>query len=247
MLLRNHARYDSFGKITASSGSVSNPFRYTGRDFDSETGLYYYRARYYDSTTGRFLSEDAIRFTAGVDFYPYVSNSALNFHDPFGEFPTWWHRQVTNDLARAVFGAKCANKAKQVADSDASVDALNSGIGWGPIGTVIGGVQFLFHSGQGWSQPGPHFPSAPMLEQLHNQAMNTCSLDDLGKDLHSRQDSFAHDPYSSFDHYTHSLLSIGFGGPDAGAIRNAGLVDSTMLDTIRELSEFKSKCLTCCQ
>jgi uncharacterized protein RhaS with RHS repeats len=40
--------FDSFGNTTNSSGSVSNPFRYTGRDFDSETGLYYYRARYYD-------------------------------------------------------------------------------------------------------------------------------------------------------------------------------------------------------
>lgn len=35
--------YDSFGNTTNSSGSVANPFRYTGRDFDSETGLYYYR------------------------------------------------------------------------------------------------------------------------------------------------------------------------------------------------------------
>lgn len=57
--------YDSFGKITASSGSVSNPFRYTGRDFDSETGLYYYRARYYDPTTGRFLSEDPLGTSGG--------------------------------------------------------------------------------------------------------------------------------------------------------------------------------------
>ena len=47
--------YDSFGKTSNSSGNVANPFRYTGRDFDSETGLYYYRARYYDADTGRFL------------------------------------------------------------------------------------------------------------------------------------------------------------------------------------------------
>ncbi len=40
--------FDSFGKQTASSGSLVNPFQYTGRESDSETGLYYYRARYYD-------------------------------------------------------------------------------------------------------------------------------------------------------------------------------------------------------
>src|SRR5579864_3171081 len=37
--------YDSFGKVTASSGSLTNPFQYTGREMDAETGLYYYRGR----------------------------------------------------------------------------------------------------------------------------------------------------------------------------------------------------------
>jgi RHS repeat-associated protein len=50
--------YDSFGNLTAQSGSATNPYQFTGRDFDSETGLYYYRARYYDPTLGRFLAED---------------------------------------------------------------------------------------------------------------------------------------------------------------------------------------------
>ena len=60
--------YDSFGKLTAFSGSLTNPFRYTARDFDSETNLYYYRARYYDSGVGRFISEDPLGFGQGVNF-----------------------------------------------------------------------------------------------------------------------------------------------------------------------------------
>ena len=40
-------KYDSFGNLMASTGSISNSFRYTGREFDAETGLYFYRARYY--------------------------------------------------------------------------------------------------------------------------------------------------------------------------------------------------------
>jgi YD repeat-containing protein len=40
--------YDSFGNLTASSGSVTNPFRYAGCDFDTETNLQFSRARYYD-------------------------------------------------------------------------------------------------------------------------------------------------------------------------------------------------------
>jgi RHS repeat-associated protein len=61
--------FDSFGKLTASSGSLTNPFQYAGREFDSETGLYYMRARYFDPQTGRFLSEDPIGFKGGKNFY----------------------------------------------------------------------------------------------------------------------------------------------------------------------------------
>jgi len=79
--------YDSFGNTTASTGSLTNPFQYTGRQFESETGLYYYRARYYDPTTGRFLSEDPIGFKGGINHYSYVDNRPLNFTDPFGLCP----------------------------------------------------------------------------------------------------------------------------------------------------------------
>jgi len=76
--------YDSFGKITNSQGSVSNPYRYTGRDFDSETGLDYYRARYYDSTSGRFLNEDPSGFGVDINFYRYVFDNPVDFGDPLG-------------------------------------------------------------------------------------------------------------------------------------------------------------------
>src|SRR5208282_3556654 len=77
--------YDSFGNLTASTGSVTNPFQYTGREFDPETGLYYYRARYYDTFTGRFLSEDPIQFDGGINFYGYASQSPVNLEDPSGQ------------------------------------------------------------------------------------------------------------------------------------------------------------------
>jgi len=75
---------DSFGNTTASSGSTRNPFRYTARDLDSETGLYYYRARYYDPHIGRFISEDSVRFAEGANFYRYAENNPVEFTDPFG-------------------------------------------------------------------------------------------------------------------------------------------------------------------
>ena len=77
--------FDSFGKQTASSGSLTNPFQYSGREFDSETGLYFLRARYYDPATGKFLNEDPLRFAANsVNFYQYAYNSPTNSTDPFG-------------------------------------------------------------------------------------------------------------------------------------------------------------------
>jgi RHS repeat-associated protein len=93
--------YDSFGKITASTGSLTNPFRYTGREFDTETNLYFYRARYYDPTTGRFLSEDPMEFAAGdVNLYRYAYNNAENRTDPTGFWPTgrdkWWGHNDRN-------------------------------------------------------------------------------------------------------------------------------------------------------
>jgi RHS repeat-associated protein len=76
--------YDSFGKLTASSGSIINPFRYTGREFDSTTGLYYYRARYYDPSTGSFVSEDPIRWFSGTADFGYVQNDPADLVDPLG-------------------------------------------------------------------------------------------------------------------------------------------------------------------
>lgn len=76
--------YDSFGNQTASSGSLTNFFRYTGREFDTETNLYYYRARYYDPTAGRFLSEDRLHSQGGNNFYRYAQNSPLLWIDPSG-------------------------------------------------------------------------------------------------------------------------------------------------------------------
>ena len=80
--------YDSFGNLTASTGTITNPFQYTGREFDSETSLYYYRARYYDPMSGRFLSEDPIRLGGGdMNFYAYTYNHPTNFVDPAGTDP----------------------------------------------------------------------------------------------------------------------------------------------------------------
>ena len=63
---------------------------FTGREYDSEIGLYFYRARYYDPAIGRFIQEDPIGFQGGdTNLYAYVRNNPVKYRDPLGlEFIT---------------------------------------------------------------------------------------------------------------------------------------------------------------
>ena len=62
----NHIRYDSFGNVTGETNTaVDHLFGFTGREHDDESGLAYFRARYYDPVIGRFISEDPIGFAGG--------------------------------------------------------------------------------------------------------------------------------------------------------------------------------------
>jgi RHS repeat-associated protein len=82
----NHLEYDSFGRlISQTNAAAGDRYTYTGREFDGETGLYYYRSRYYDPASGRFISPDPIGFAArDPNLYRYVANSPLSATDPLG-------------------------------------------------------------------------------------------------------------------------------------------------------------------
>ena len=85
----NNISYDAFGNITLETNpEVNFRFSYTGRELDSETGLYNYRSRYYDPAVGEFVSEDTIGFAGGdANLSRYVANSPVNYIDPDGETP----------------------------------------------------------------------------------------------------------------------------------------------------------------
>jgi RHS repeat-associated protein len=75
-------QYDAWGNLEL--GAAESGYAFTAREWDSETGLNYYRARYYAPDVGRFISEDPIRFKAGVNFFAYVLNNPVLYGDPTG-------------------------------------------------------------------------------------------------------------------------------------------------------------------
>lgn len=85
--LLNHVDYDSFGGVIAQTDAgQGDRFLFTGREYNGESELYYYRGRYYDPWLGRFISEDPTGFEGGdLNLNRYVNNSPLNGTDPNGE------------------------------------------------------------------------------------------------------------------------------------------------------------------
>jgi len=80
--------YGAFGEPASTDTPTGNAIRYTGRYFDAETGLYYYRSRYYSSKLGRFLQTDTIGTKDDLNLYTYTGNDPLDRTDPSGNCPS---------------------------------------------------------------------------------------------------------------------------------------------------------------
>jgi len=114
--------YDSFGN---SPGSARTRYGYTARERDPDTGMLFYRARFYDPQLGRFVSEDPIGFEGGdSNVYAYVRNSVVAHSDPSGLWAPKAHEYI---IDRAFEECLSAAQRQKLKDASAYVDGLWNG------------------------------------------------------------------------------------------------------------------------
>ena len=160
--------YDVFGAIRNETGTSDNTRKFTGKEFDADSNLYYYGARYYDPYIGRFTQRDPIG--DGVNWYAYTYNNPLKFVDPNGAEPVQDHagtlEQTMDILNGAQLNWRNIGGATGAQASSVLADLGDLGLG-GPKHHPIGDQEgrylytekggwidmrhFLFFAGQAWS------------------------------------------------------------------------------------------------
>jgi RHS repeat-associated protein/uncharacterized repeat protein (TIGR01451 family) len=101
--ITNEYSYEAYGSLLASAGTTPNSYRYTAQQFDTETGLYSLRARYYDPSAGRFLSRDTAPFEtsnpAAINRYVYAASNPITYQDPTGHTTTTLQYPLTLQIS----------------------------------------------------------------------------------------------------------------------------------------------------
>ncbi|HEY6332385.1 MAG TPA: RHS repeat-associated core domain-containing protein, partial [Blastocatellia bacterium] len=121
---------DTYGEFGALGAGGFATYRFAGYRYDTETGLYYLRARYYSPTLGRFLQTDPIGTTGGPNLYAYTGNDPLNQIDPGGRDPIIG--ATVGFIAGAIYGAIGAAVAPDASWTSIAVGAAAGGaIGFG--------------------------------------------------------------------------------------------------------------------
>jgi RHS repeat-associated protein len=77
-------RYDVFGKLLKKTGTLDQPFRFSTKQYDEQTGLYDFGYRFNNPVIGRWMTRDPLGEAGGINFYGFVGNNPVNFVDPLG-------------------------------------------------------------------------------------------------------------------------------------------------------------------
>jgi RHS repeat-associated protein len=175
--------YDPWGKLTSSTGTLENPFRYAGYYYDSETGLYYLQARYYKADIYRFLTKDPdggdVREPLSLNSYLYCVDNPVNNVDPDGHWGSDLHYSMTLSIARAF--KKLKKWATLIARGSWTIDF-----------SILGGAHFDIPFGGNDSRRA--FAEQKMSEAiwLAKQGLWSRAMFCLGQGVHAMQDVYAH-------------------------------------------------------
>jgi len=117
-------QYDAFGTLIQKTGNADNSITYAGYQYDYETGLYYLNARYYDSTTVRFLTEDTFRGRQNdplsLNRYTYCHNNPIRYSDPSGQFI--FSALVASFIIGTVVGAVIEIVSQKITNKNAKIN-----------------------------------------------------------------------------------------------------------------------------
>jgi len=171
------AAHDPYGGIQQTWTAAYDPaLKFSGKERDTESGLDYFGARYYDHSLYRFLSVDpmipvglAISDPQRWNLYSYCGNQPLTHVDSTGLYHKEYHKEVTYDLAKKA--GYTGSQAMIIAQACYNVD----------VGSTSSYVRLDLH-----------FPDPGLLARIRMQTLNAQSLEELGFYLHIIQDSYAH-------------------------------------------------------
>ena len=176
--------YDAWGNVLAVRDGAGNPltesalgnrFLFQGREYSWATGLYNFRARWYDPETGRWLSNDPIGISGGLNQYVFCGNNPVNFRDPYGlcsedEGIGFW------DWAQGVLDAGGIVEPTPFCDLGSSIISMFRG-NWGDAGwSLLGVVPYvgdLGKAGKYGSKALKYSDEAAALVDLAKQAKRT--------------------------------------------------------------------------
>jgi len=236
--LIHHYQYKAFGDRSYSSnepGETRPSNQYTGQAFDEDTGLYFYKARYYDPQLGRFIQPDSmISDTSNpqaLNRYSYVLNNPLRFVDPSGKYEEDFHFYVTYYAFRAKgwsdFTAARVATFAQYVDDNSRTSPTNIGRFISNYGDAMD-VLRTFHFVGGDSKTAvqrANFASRRMLREAVMQESGSLDRLDreqaarLGIAVHAFEDTFSHEgfkPAWSRDNRRTGSLRPNIGHADAG-------------------------------
>jgi RHS repeat-associated protein len=222
--------YDAWGNVMteAEKSGVDNPYRYSTKEWDEKSRLYYFGFRYYSPEIGRWTQREPLGVLNSLNLYTFVSSSPPNVVDADGLWDSYVHRDLTTGWAIRMGFSK--REAQFIGECTDYMDSKR--FRW------LGISNWAKRKGELW-----HRPSQARVEFLKQKALETCNCFDIGAYLHALQDYFIHRHYwPRFGHWNESLFPGGDRPDDWFYREHRSDRDETSAASLTALEELHDAC-----